>query len=502
MGKNNVFSFEHRIDEMFDVLYPVAPPGKAFHPSGRAYKPILESALGSMVCGGSNRRQLQQNREYFKVDFQDFLDFATCDLAPADMSLVSFPANTAIFYNSLTSGANSRPVHASWTADSGGKLGLSLLDAVIARDQVFVSVMMRFAGLNIAEGSEGRKVGEIIRTEDGEISECGATIIFAPESYRRSDEDAGALTEWERAMWWPAEPHDPEWRFCNSGEYTSFLLEEMEKDTNAPLSQEALAHLRDQYGSNYSRYGVFFEVARLGLKLPNYVDFMYDLVVTEKRKVGVKSRIKRTGKNKKPKVITKPIYKLIRSVRVLRPESIRLEAIREWTAPNYSYLVRGHWRRFDDPSKTGRDETGQVVNGKTWVRGYTKYEDKDEAFSAERRTADPRVTIGVKQTLASARDMILAHNQEPSSARREIQAESPTDEWMANERSKLTAGLRYIILKKDGFRCVRCGRSAVDDNHVKLEVDHKLPVSKWGLTVEDNLETLCRECNRGKSHRH
>lgn len=63
-------------------------------------------------------------------------------------------------------------------------------------------------------------------------------------------------------------------------------------------------------------------------------------------------------------------------------------------------------------------------------------------------------------------------------------------------RSQMTDKLRYTILKRDGFRCVLCGRGS--DDGAQLEVDHIFPVSKGGETVPKNLRTLCKECNRGK----
>jgi len=68
--------------------------------------------------------------------------------------------------------------------------------------------------------------------------------------------------------------------------------------------------------------------------------------------------------------------------------------------------------------------------------------------------------------------------------------------WQRSERSKLTPSLRYDILRRDRFRCCLCGRSAQDG--IELEVDHIIPVSKGGETTYDNLQTLCRDCNRGK----
>ena len=135
--------------------------------------------------------------------------------------------------------------------------------------------------------------------DEHQIAECGATISLAPESYNRRDDEFGPLTEWERAMWWPPWPGDSDWRFIHSGEYTSYLLEEYQKAENPPLSTEVQAKIRNSTEENYSTYGVFFEVARLGLLLPSYVNFMYDLLVTEKKKVGTKTRCKKVGHGKR-----------------------------------------------------------------------------------------------------------------------------------------------------------------------------------------------------------
>lgn len=68
------------------------------------------------------------------------------------------------------------------------------------------------------------------------------------------------------------------------------------------------------------------------------------------------------------------------------------------------------------------------------------------------------------------------------------------------QRKMMTDSLRYDILKRDGFRCVLCGRTVNDG--IKLHVDHIIPVSKGGKTVKENLRTLCEECNWGKSDKY
>lgn len=64
------------------------------------------------------------------------------------------------------------------------------------------------------------------------------------------------------------------------------------------------------------------------------------------------------------------------------------------------------------------------------------------------------------------------------------------------EREKLTAGLRYDILKRDNYKCQICGRTQADG--IKLHVDHIIPIAKGGKTVPENLQTLCQDCNLGK----
>lgn len=74
------------------------------------------------------------------------------------------------------------------------------------------------------------------------------------------------------------------------------------------------------------------------------------------------------------------------------------------------------------------------------------------------------------------------------------------DETSKRERKYLTDKMRYDVLKRDDFKCQKCGISAKDG--VKLEVDHIFPVSKGGKTEMSNLQTLCERCNRDKSDKY
>lgn len=67
-------------------------------------------------------------------------------------------------------------------------------------------------------------------------------------------------------------------------------------------------------------------------------------------------------------------------------------------------------------------------------------------------------------------------------------------------KREISDRMRFRILMRDGFACKACGRSPVTEIGVELHVDHILPWSKGGETVEGNLSTKCKECNLGKGN--
>ena len=73
-------------------------------------------------------------------------------------------------------------------------------------------------------------------------------------------------------------------------------------------------------------------------------------------------------------------------------------------------------------------------------------------------------------------------------------------QYAEQQRSIITSGVRYRILRRDKFACQACGATQKDG--AKLEVDHIKPVSKGGSSSDSNLQTLCDRCNRGKSNRY
>lgn len=60
--------------------------------------------------------------------------------------------------------------------------------------------------------------------------------------------------------------------------------------------------------------------------------------------------------------------------------------------------------------------------------------------------------------------------------------------------------LRFLVFKRDGFKCAICGKSPANHQGTELVADHRVAWSKGGETTMENLQTLCVQCNSGKSN--
>lgn len=59
--------------------------------------------------------------------------------------------------------------------------------------------------------------------------------------------------------------------------------------------------------------------------------------------------------------------------------------------------------------------------------------------------------------------------------------------------------LRYLVLRRDDFKCQYCGRSPSTTPGLELQPDHVVPWSAGGETTLENLRSSCKDCNTGKS---
>ena len=72
------------------------------------------------------------------------------------------------------------------------------------------------------------------------------------------------------------------------------------------------------------------------------------------------------------------------------------------------------------------------------------------------------------------------------------------ERWVKIDRdciisNKVNTTMRNYIFNRDGWKCVYCG-----SEQQPFEADHVLPISRGGLTTEENLVCACLPCNRSK----
>jgi len=66
------------------------------------------------------------------------------------------------------------------------------------------------------------------------------------------------------------------------------------------------------------------------------------------------------------------------------------------------------------------------------------------------------------------------------------------------ELDDFTPELKRLILERDGYKCVICGRT--EKEGYELHVDHILPKDKGGKATLENGQTLCSICNFRKKN--
>src|ERR1019366_3363044 len=79
-----------------------------------------------------------------------------------------------------------------------------------------------------------------------------------------------------------------------------------------------------------------------------------------------------------------------------------------------------------------------------------------------------------------------------------VECNPPTKSMSSKQRNR--------IFERDGFTCQICGATAGDlsaynpNRKLRLHVDHIVPDSQEGTPEDDNLRTLCSDCNQGRSN--
>lgn len=65
-------------------------------------------------------------------------------------------------------------------------------------------------------------------------------------------------------------------------------------------------------------------------------------------------------------------------------------------------------------------------------------------------------------------------------------------------RKSVNYNTKYAVLERAWFKCQACWVKPNKDNNVELEIDHIIPHSMGWLSVKNNYQVLCKQCNVSK----
>jgi hypothetical protein len=159
------------------------------------------------------------------------------------------------------------------------------------------------------------------------------------------------------------------------------------------------------------------------------------------------------------------------------------------------------WRRYSDdqcfenmllvwthlgrqPQYREMGEPPSEVGGKAYVSRFGTWRKALGAF-VERVNQEPVASVGIDAA---------PPEQEPT-------GRQPARPRATEQRRDIPIGLRFRILHRDRFKCVLCGDHPARNADCVLHVDHVVPWSRGGVTLDENLRTLCATCNVGRGNR-
>lgn len=191
------------------------------------------------------------------------------------------------------------------------------------------------------------------------------------------------------------------------------------------------------------------------------------------------------------------------SVNVLESEGWYLQEIEARLAPTRHFRTYNHDFEAIEYGSLGRSSHPRVSGERFVAIEKKEFHRRKLAYP----TPTAKVTTTVRYTSPKGQNSYSRHiewnfeqlQQGLQIAQATRARQSTTAALRQRERSLMTSGLRVTILRRDGYRCRMCGASASDG--AVLHIDHITPVSRDGLTIAENLQTLCQSCNLGKSNR-
>jgi hypothetical protein len=153
------------------------------------------------------------------------------------------------------------------------------------------------------------------------------------------------------------------------------------------------------------------------------------------------------------------------------------------------YLLETHHPEYSSDCRQNQIEIGTLGREQAYRRGY------DQGFAEAGRLFEEGTS---HEQFRQRQKEIHAWRTRPI----QVLGSFPgSDENFENcfivRRGSISPKVRYNVFKRDSFRCQICGRLQADG--VTLHIDHRTSIAHGGEDEVDNLQTLCSDCNLGKS---
>lgn len=167
---------------------------------------------------------------------------------------------------------------------------------------------------------------------------------------------------------------------------------------------------------------------------------------------------------------------------------------RKYSDEEYFENLLNVWTQYGrQPKYREMDSSPSKISAATYASHFGSWHKGLEAFVARMNKDEQEISQIPKE-------------EKPINAQLEIPRRSeivqPRPRILVENRREIRLGLRYKVLNRDKFKCIRCGASPAIEHSCHLHVDHIIPFSKNGRTTVENLQTLCEKCNLGKSNRY